>query len=277
MLLTPIGATKMTNNQNFETILTSLNDGVLQITLNRPEKLNSFNAIMRRELTEIIDNAAQNTDVRCLLISAAGRAFCAGQDLSDRKPLQNGEKHDLSLSLNNEYNPLLRKMKALGKPIICAVNGVAAGAGSSLALASDVTFAAQSARFILSFAKIGLAPDCGTTWILPRLIGPQRAMAMSLSGDPVSAQDAAKWGMIWQCVPDEDLLPKALDFAKNLAKGAPNALAAIKANIGAAWQNDYSSQLDLERDTQQKLGFTEDYSEGVRAFGERRPPHFCGK
>lgn len=285
MFLTPIGTKQMTNNtnispfeqNNYETILTSLQNGVLQITLNRLEKLNAFNSIMRRELINIIDEAAGDKNVRCLLINANGRAFCAGQDLNDRKPLKNGEKYDLSQNLNNEYNPLFRKIKNLEKPIICAVNGIAAGAGASLALACDITFAAQSANFILSFVKIGLAPDCGITWILPRLIGPQRAMAMAISGEPISSNDAALWGMIWQCVPNDELLSKSTQFANLIAKGAPNAIAAIKSNLQAAWQNNYSDHLDLERDTQKKLGLTNDYSEGVASFMEKRPPNYTGE
>lgn len=255
----------------------TVDDGVAILTLNRPDQLNSFNAAMRRALNEAIDKAVADEAVRCLLITGAGRGFCAGQDLGERKPLPNGEKHDLSLTLDADYNPLMRKLDALEKPIVCAVNGVAAGAGVSLALSSDICFASEKARFILSFVNIGLAPDCGATWILPRLIGPQRALAFALSGEAVPARQAEQWGMIWQCVGEEELMPTALAFAKNLATKAPGSLGAIRQAMRAAWRNSLSEQLDLERDTQQRLGYTDDYGEGVTAFRERRTPRFAGR
>jgi len=260
-----------------ETIRYSVEQGVAIITLERPDHLNSVNAVMRRELNEAIDDAVADAEVRCLLVTGAGRGFCAGQDLGERKPLNNGEKHDLSLTLDREYNPLLRKLDALQKPVVCAVNGVAAGAGVSLALASDVCFAAEHARFILSFVNIGLSPDCGATWLLPRLLGPQRALAFALSGEAITAPQAAQWGMIWKCVEEEQLMPAALAFAQGLAAKAPGSLAAIRQGMRAAWRNSFSDQLDMERDTQQRLGFTEDYSEGVSAFRERRAPSFTGR
>lgn len=258
------------------TILYAVEDGVALITLNRPDHLNAFNAAMRSALAEAVDRAAADPAVRCILLTGAGRGFCAGQDLSERKPLPDGAKHDLSQTLEQEYNPFFRKLDALEKPIVCAVNGVAAGAGVSLALAADVTFAAQQARFILAFVNIGLAPDCGATWSLPRLIGQQRAMALALSGEPVGAAEAAQWGLVWRCVADEHLLPEAMAFARRLATRAPLSLATIRHNIRAAWRHDFSGQLDLERDSQQRLGYTDDYGEGVTAFRERRAPRFTG-
>ena len=260
-----------------ETIGYAVEDGVALLTLNRPDQLNCFNAVMRRELNEAVDAAVADNAVRCLFITGAGRGFCAGQDLGERKPLPNGEKHDLSLTLNAEYNPLMRKLDALEKPIVCAINGVAAGAGVSLALSSDVCFASEKARFILSFVNIGLAPDCGATWVLPRLIGQQRALGFALSGEAIPAPQAEQWGMIWKCVSEEELVPTALAFARGLATKAPGSLAAIRQQMRAAWRNTLSEQLDLERDTQQRLGYTDDYGEGVTAFRERRAPRFTGR
>lgn len=259
------------------TILFTVEDGVATLTLNRPEQLNAFNGAMRTELSEAVDRAVADDSVRCLLITGAGRGFSAGQDLSERKPLPDGARHDLSRTLDAEYNPLLRKLEGLDKPLVCAVNGVAAGAGTSLALSADLTFAATSARFVLSFVNIGLAPDCGATWMLPRLIGQQRALAFALSGEAITAPEAATWGMIWKCVPDEDLMPQAMAFARKLASRAPGSLRAIRQNMRAAWRNDFAEQLDLERDTQQQLGYTDDYGEGVTAFRERREPRFTGR
>lgn len=261
---------------DFTTIRVQQAGPVLEITLDRPDCLNAVNTAMRAELSRAVTLAADSRDVRAVLLTGAGRGFCAGQDLGERQPLPHGKTRDLSLALDREYNPLLRQIAALEKPVVCAVNGVAAGAGVGLALAADVTFAARSARFVLSFANIGLGPDCGTSWRLPRLIGPQRAAAIALGGEAVPAEKAAGWGMIWQCLPDAELLPAARDFAALLAGKGPLALRATKALLAASWRNGFSAQLDLERDSQQRLGYTGDYAEAMAAFRDRRPPHFRG-
>jgi len=259
------------------TIECNLAENVLQITLDRPDLLNAINAQMRTELSEAFNLAATNQQVRAILLTGNGRAFCAGQDLGERPPLPDGRKYDLGEGLENEYNPLMRQLASLEKPLIAAVNGVAAGAGVSLGLAADVTFASDNARFIASFSNIGLGPDCGASWILPHLIGPQRAKAFLMSGQPVTAQTAAEWGMIWQALPAEELLPAAREFACALAAKGPLSLAAIKRTTNAAWGNSYADQLDLERDTQRQVGLSDDYTEGLAAFREKRKAVFTGR
>ncbi len=261
----------------FATIRVSRFERVLEIRLARPERLNAVNTAMRAELARAVALAAADDAIRAVLLTAEGRAFCVGQDLGERAPLPDGRKHDLSLALDREYNPLFRALAGLEKPVVAAVNGVAAGAGVSLALAADVTFAAASARFILSFANLGLGPDCGASWLLPRLVGPQRAAAIAMSGEPVAAGEAAGWGLIWRAVPDEELQAQALAFATHLAGKGPLALAATKAALAASWRHDLSTQLDLERDQQQRLGYSDDYTEGVAAFRDRRPADFRGR
>ncbi|OCC23508.1 2-(1,2-epoxy-1,2-dihydrophenyl)acetyl-CoA isomerase [Croceicoccus estronivorus] len=259
------------------TIVVTCASGVMEIVLDRPDLLNSINTAMRAELSRAFAQAETDRTIRCVLLTGNGRAFCAGQDLGERKPLPDGQKYDLSLALEGEYNPLLRQITNLPKPVVCAVNGVAAGAGVSLALAADITFAARSARFVLSFANIGLGPDCGASWLLPRLIGPQRAAGFAMSGDPVSATQAEAWGMIWRCIPDEELIPSARSFARQLAVKGPLALAATKRALAASWHNTFSAQLDLERDSQQALGYSDDYTEGVAAFRDKRMARFGGR
>lgn len=263
--------------REWTTIDCQLDEGILQIALNRPDLLNSVNTAMRAELSEAFSKASVDPDIRVVLLTGNGRAFCAGQDLGERKPLPDGQKHDLGKSLDREYNPLMRQIAACEKPLIAAVNGVAAGAGVSLALMADVTFASNKARFVLSFANIGLGPDCGASWMLPRLIGAQRAKAFAMSGQPVNAESAAAWGMIWQAVPAEELLSAAREFSHTLAAKGPLALAVAKRTMNDGWENSFSEQLDLERDTQRELGLTDDYTEGVAAFREKRPAQFQGR
>ena len=260
-----------------ETLEVAADGAVLEIRLSRPRRLNAINTAMRAELRQVVAEAAADESVRVLLLTGAGRGFCVGQDLGERAPLADGRKHDLSLALDREYNPLFRELAALPKPLICAVNGVAAGAGVSLALAADVSFAAASARFILSFANIGLGPDCGASWLLPRLVGPQRAAAIAMSGQPVTAAEAERWGMIWRAVADDELLAVARAFAAGLAGKGPLALAATRRALAASWGNPLSAQLDLERDQQQRLGYSDDYAEGVAAFREKREAVFRGR
>jgi 2-(1,2-epoxy-1,2-dihydrophenyl)acetyl-CoA isomerase len=262
----------------YETILHETRDGYAAITLNRPDKLNAYNRIMLGELNTAVDAIAAGTDgVRALLITGAGRGFCAGADLADRAPLPKGEKYDLRVNLGTWYNPLIRKLRALRVPVIIAVNGVAAGAGMSLAMAGDITLAARSAKFIQSFARIGLVPDAGSTYHLPRLVGIARARALAMLAEPLPAEQAEAWGLIWKCVDDEKLMLEANALASRLATAPTEGLALIKQAFNASLANDLSTQLDLERDLQYIAGHTYDFEEGVRAFLEKRDPNYRGR
>lgn len=261
----------------YETIEFEITDGVAVLTLNRPDRMNSFNTEMHAEVRDALKQAKKSEDVRCLLITGNGRGFCAGQDLSDRNVDPNAEMPNLGESIEKNYNPLIRSLQALEMPVICAVNGVAAGAGANIAFACDIVLAARSASFIQAFCKIGLVPDSGGTWTLPRLVGHARAMALSMLGDKISAEQAMAWGMIWKCVDDESLKDEALAMAKQLATQPTKGLALIKRAIQSSWNNSFDEQLDLERDLQTLAGRTEDYREGVAAFMEKRQPNFKGK
>jgi 2-(1,2-epoxy-1,2-dihydrophenyl)acetyl-CoA isomerase len=260
-----------------DTVLVERKGAVTVVTLNRPDRLNSFTVEMHGALAAALDEAAADAACRAILLTGAGRGFCAGQDLSDRAVAPGAGKRDLGESLELRYNPLVRKMRALAKPIVVAVNGVAAGAGANIALHGDIVLAAKSARFIQSFAKIGLMPDSGGTWTLTRLLGEARAKALALTAEPLSAEQAASWGLIWKAVEDTDLMREALTLAEGLASAPPLALAAIKDAIHAAAGNTLDAQLDLERDGQRRLGLTDDYAEGVAAFAARRAPVFEGR
>ncbi|QCJ00274.1 2-(1,2-epoxy-1,2-dihydrophenyl)acetyl-CoA isomerase PaaG [Agrobacterium larrymoorei] len=258
-----------------DTILSALADGVLALTLNRPDKLNSFNEEMHVALRTEFERAHADDEVRAVLLTGAGRGFCAGQDLGDRDPSKGVP--DLGHTIETYYNPLLRLIRSLEKPVICAVNGVAAGAGANIALACDITLAARSARFIQSFSKIGLVPDSGGTWSLPRLIGEARAKALTLTAEPLSAERAAEWGLIWSVVDDDKLLDEAYNLAAKLAAGPTRGLGMTKRAIQAAATNSLDQQLDLERDLQREAGRSADYAEGVAAFLQKRKPEFKGK
>lgn len=260
-----------------DVVLSEVAEGVLTITLNRPDKLNSFTAAMHERLAAAFYRAERDDDIRAVLITGAGRAFSAGQDLSDRVTPKDGAPPDLAVTIEGYYNPLIRRIKALRKPVIAAVNGVAAGAGANIALACDIVLAGESAKFIQAFAKIGLLPDSGGTWTLPRLVGMARAKALAMLAEPVSARQAAEWGMIWQALPDADLMPAARKLAADLAGAPTYGLGLIKQALEASANNGLDTQLDLERDLQQKAGFSPDYAEGVRAFMEKRAPAFTGK
>jgi 2-(1,2-epoxy-1,2-dihydrophenyl)acetyl-CoA isomerase len=255
-------------------ILVSRERGVLTVTLNRPEKLNAFNPDMHKLLREALARALDDGDVRAVLLTGAGRGFCAGQDLSERKA---DAPIDLSVSLGSNYNPLVRRLRALPKPIVCAVNGVAAGAGANIALACDIVVAARSASFVQSFSKLGLVPDSGGTYFLPRLVGTARAMGLALLCDRLSAEDAERWGLIWKAVDDRRLMAEATDIAATLAAGPTKGYGLVKKAIYASAGNLLDAQLDLERDLQREAGFSEDYREAVAAFLEKRAPNYKGK
>ncbi|MBP9956444.1 MAG: 2-(1,2-epoxy-1,2-dihydrophenyl)acetyl-CoA isomerase [Pseudomonas sp.] len=262
---------------SFEHILFTIEQGVATLTLNRPEQLNSFNAQMHKEVREALKQVRQNPEVRCLLITGSGRGFCAGQDLGDRNVAPGAAAPDLGESIEKNYNPLIRALRDLPMPVICAVNGVAAGAGANIALACDITLAARSASFIQAFCKIGLVPDSGGTWTLPRAVGMARAKALALLGDRLSAEQAEQWGMIWRCVDDAALQDEALKLARQLATQPTYGLALIKRALNASANNSFDEQLDLERDLQRLAGRSEDYREGVAAFMAKRTPEFKGR
>jgi len=258
-----------------EPVLVSLDAGVLRVTLNRPDTLNAFTIAMTQALAGAIARAESEAAIRCVLITGSGRGFCAGQDLTERD--MNAKDIDLGGGLDTRYNPLVRRMRALEKPVVCAVNGVAAGAGANFALACDIVFAARSASFIQAFVKIGLVPDCGGTYFLPRLAGTQRAMALAMTGDRLSAEDAERFGVIWKCVDDAQLAPETERFARALAGGPTKSLGLIKKAMYSSADNTLAAQLDLERDLQREVGKGADYREGVAAFLEKRKPQFTGK
>ncbi|WP_133491832.1 2-(1,2-epoxy-1,2-dihydrophenyl)acetyl-CoA isomerase PaaG [Alcanivorax sp. 24] len=261
----------------FATIEFRLEDSVATLALNRPERLNSFNEQMHREVREALSMVEQDQTVRALLITGNGRGFCAGQDLSDRSVAPGAEAPDLGSSIETWYNPLIRTLQRLPMPVIAAVNGVAAGAGANIALACDLVIAARSASFTQAFCKIGLVPDSGGTWQLPRLVGMARAKGLSMLGDKLTAEQAAAWGLIWRCVDDDALRATATDLARHLATQPTRGLALIKQALNQSFDNDLDTQLDVERDLQRDAGRTGDYREGVAAFMEKRAPEFQGR
>jgi 2-(1,2-epoxy-1,2-dihydrophenyl)acetyl-CoA isomerase len=259
----------------FETITFEVANGAARLTLNRPDRLNAFTVQMHGEVAQVLSEVERDDGMRVLVITGAGRGFCAGQDLMDPALMAKSEL-DLGETLENNYNPLVRRLAGLPKPVLCAVNGVAAGAGANIAFAADIVLAAKSAKFIQSFANIGLVPDAGGTWILPRLAGQARAMALAMTGQPLTAEQAEAWGLIWRAVDDASLAAETEALAARLAAGPTKGLAAIKKAIRAAWSNDLDAHLDVERDLQSALGRSGDYREGVMAFVEKRAPKFTG-
>jgi 2-(1,2-epoxy-1,2-dihydrophenyl)acetyl-CoA isomerase len=257
-----------------KTILVERRPGYRSITLNRPQRLNAFSESMHRELKVAIDAAESDSACRALLLTGAGRAFCAGQDLNERLS-QAGEPTVLGNALEAHYNPLVRKLRALPFPVVAAVNGIAAGAGANIALACDIVLAARSASFVQAFIRIGLVPDCGGTWFLPRLIGPARARALALTGEPLPAETAEAWGLIWKTLADDVLLDEAHKLCRHFASAPAVGLALTKRALDESWDNDLDTQLDLEREMQREASLTPDYAEGVRAFLQKRAPVFA--
>lgn len=262
----------------YKSVLLEVSDGVATVTLNRPDKLNAFTTPMAGDLIAILKSAGADPKVRCVLLTGAGRAFSAGQDLSDPAMAfgEDGEGPDIGTVVDGCYNALVRTVRGFDKPVLAAVGGVAAGAGANLALACDIVVAGRSARFIQAFAKIGLLPDAGGTYMLPRLVGRARALGMALLGDAVNGEQAEAWGLIWKCVDDDKLLDEAGALARSLAAGPTLAYAAAKRALDASAANTLDRQLDLERGLQQACGKTADFREGVAAFTEKRPPRYSG-
>jgi len=261
---------------NYQHIIFSLEGGIARITLNRPDRLNSFNTEMHLELRDALGRT-RDGHARVLLLTGAGRGFCAGQDLADRNVSAGSDPVDLGYTIETYYRPLILTLRALEMPVICAVNGVAAGAGASIALACDLVLAARSASFIQAFCKLGLVPDAGGTWALPRLVGTARAMGLAMLGDKLSAEQAAAWGLIWKCVDDEQLMTEADKLAIHFSNAPTRGLARTKQALYASSGNSLEQQLELERASQQELGFGHDYREGVAAFMEKRSPSFTGE
>lgn len=262
---------------NEPTVLFELSDGVARVTLNRPDRLNSFNVEMHRELREALEKIAAESGARVVVLTGAGRGFCAGQDLGDRAVAPGAEAIDLGESIEKRYKPLVLALRSLPMPVIAAVNGVAAGAGANIALACDLVIASRSASFVQAFCKLGLVPDSGGTWFLPRLVGNARALGLAMLGDKLTAEQAAQWGLIWRCVDDADFKDAVDALARQLAAAPTRGLARTKQAIYESWERSLEEQLDVERDMQRELGRTQDYAEGVAAFTQKRTPNFTGR
>jgi 2-(1,2-epoxy-1,2-dihydrophenyl)acetyl-CoA isomerase len=260
----------------YDNILFEIDGAIARLTLNRPDKLNSFNTAMHAEARDALGRV-QREGARVLVMTGAGRGFCAGQDLADRAVAPGGERVDLGDSIERNYKPLILALRNLPLPVIAAVNGVAAGAGANIALACDLVIAAKSASFVQAFSRLGLVPDSGGTWTLPRLVGNARAMGLAMLGEKLPAEQAAAWGLIWRCVDDSELKSVVDDLAARLAKAPTLGLARTKQAIYSSWRQTLEQQLDLERDLQRELGRSADYAEGVAAFAAKREPKFVGR
>lgn len=265
--------------QSYDNIEFDINGGVAILKLNRPDSLNSFNGAMHADVQAALALVADDETVRVLVLTGNGRGFCAGQDLSDAAvaPDSQGNMPDLGDMVDKYYNPLIRRLTTLEKPVICAVGGVAAGAGANIAFACDIVIAAHSANFIESFAKLGLVPDSGGSWILPRLVGMARAKGLAMLGPKISAKQAVDLGLIWQAVADDDLLPTTLALAEQMAASPTRGFALTKQAFNASASNSLDEQLELEKELMRQAGQTYDYKEGVNAFLEKRPPVYKGK
>ena len=267
----------MQQEKTYLNITLEKNNGVAKLTLNRPDKMNSFNVQMHEEIRYALDDIATDGESRCLLLKGNGRGICAGQDLGDRAVTADDARPDLGLSVEKYYNPLIRRLTGLKMPVICALNGVAAGAGASIAMACDIVIAARSASFILSFCKVGLIPDSGSSWHFTRALGLPRAKALALLGNKLSAEKAEQWGLIYQVVDNELLADESMTLAEHLASQPTEALANIKRLMNSSFDHSLHEQLERERDAMQHLGKSDDYKEGVAAFMEKRPASFTGK
>jgi len=261
---------------NYETILYASADSIARITLNRPDRLNSFTDAMHAELRDALGRVKTDAAVRVLLLTGAGRGFCAGQDLGDRAVAPGAAPVDLGASIERNYKPLVLALRSLPLPVVCAVNGVAAGAGANLALGCDIVIAARSAVFIEPFCKLGLIPDTGGTYFLPRLVGTARAMGLALTGEKLSAEQAEAWGLIWRSVDDAELSRATDALLAQFAAAPTRGLARTKEAIYKSSANTLDAQLDLERDFMRELGYSDDYREGVAAFLAKRAPNFRG-
>lgn len=259
----------------YETVLLELTGPIARITLNRPDKLNSFNTTMHQELRDALRSVEHRA--RVIVLTGAGRGFCAGQDLGERSMGSDGHAVDLGVTVETAWNPLIRRIVEMPQPIIARVNGVAAGAGANVALAADMVIAARSAKFIQSFSAIGLVPDSGGSWVLPRLVGQARALGMALTGEPLPAETAADWGLIWKCVDDDALDDEVDAIAEKLASLPPLGLAATKKLIRSTWARTLEQELNEQRNEMRRLGYSQDYREGVAAFLEKRTPTFVGR
>jgi len=259
----------------YKTISLGISKGVARLVFNRPDRLNALTVEMHEEIRQALNTVASEPDVRCLLLTGAGKGFCAGADLAEIEAL--GPPHNLRETVERDLNPLVQTLLGLNIPVVCAVNGVAAGAGANLALCGDIVVAAQSAKFIQSFNQLGLVPDCGGTWLLPRLVGHARASGMAMLGEPVTAAQALEWGMIWQVVDDEQLVETTEKLCQRLAQQPTVGLAYTKRALQQSWQNTLDEQLTLERDLQEAASKTDDYHEGRTAFLAKRKAQFTGK
>jgi len=257
-------------------IILEKNQGVATITLNRPDRMNSFIVDMHQELQQALDMIASDNETRCLVLTGSGRGFCAGQDLNDRAVTADDQAPDLGLSVERFYNPLIRRLTSFPMPIICAMNGVAAGAGASVVMVCDIVIAARSSCFILSFAKVGLVPDSGCSWHFARALGLPRAKALAMLGNKLGAEQAEQWGLIYQVVDDENLMTEATKLSQHLATQPTEALARIKTLVHSAFDYSLPEQLERERAAMQHLGKSHDYREGVASFLEKRAPNFKG-
>jgi 2-(1,2-epoxy-1,2-dihydrophenyl)acetyl-CoA isomerase len=260
-----------------DNVLVAKSGGVTRLTLNRPDKLNAFTLPMHSELRAALEAAASDAECRAIILTGAGRGFCAGQDLAEIRQPGNGGTSDAGSRLEQAYNPLIRLITTLEKPVICAVNGIAAGAGANVALACDLVFAARSASFLQAFTRIGLVPDASGTWTLPRLVGPARARGLTMLAEPLSAEKAEAWGLIWKVVDDDKLQAEVAAVAGKLALAPTYALGLTKRAIAQSSTNTLTQQLDLERDLQRLAGDSSDAAEGIRAFLEKRAPKFTGR